>query len=267
MAHKNVVITGGASGIGRALVDYVQQQGDTPIVVDCLAADHELVLDMTKSGIFYVSADVSSADSVKVAFDMIGRYLGGGCREGLSAIALASAETACNSIHNISKNIDVLINNAGITRDGLALRLSESDWDAVLAVNLKGTFLCSQQALKRMIRQEKSYIINIASVVGIHGNAGQANYAASKAGIIALTKTLAQEYASRNVLVNAIAPGFIQTAMTDRLSPAVKDLALSRIALKRFGTADDVAQLVGFLMSGRADYITGQVIALDGGMF
>ncbi len=245
MSHKNVVITGGASGIGRAIVDYVKQQGDTPFVIDCLAADHPLVQALTSSGIFYISADVSSADSVKKAFDIIGQYL----------------ET------QQSKKIDVLINNAGITRDGLVLRLSELDWDAVLSVNLKGAFLCSQQALKRMIRQEKSYIVNIASVVGIYGNPGQANYAASKAGIIALTKTLAQEYAARNVLVNAIAPGFIQTAMTDRLSPAIKDLAQSRIALKRFGNPADIAQLAGFLTSGKADYITGQVISLDGGMF
>ena len=159
------------------------------------------------------------------------------------------------------------MNNAGVTRDTLAIRMNESDWDAVLDVNLKGTFFCSQQALKRMIKQPKSYIINISSIVGIHGNAGQANYAASKAGIIALTKTLAQEYASRNVLVNAIAPGFIQTSMTDKLPESAKQMALDHIALKRFGQPDDVANLIDFLTSERADYITGQTIELTGGMF
>lgn len=236
MMSKNVVVTGGASGIGRIIVAHVQEQGDTPIVLDCLAPDHEAVIRLSDRGIAYVRADVSSDASVKEAFSSIDK-------------------------------VDVLINNAGITRDGLALRLSEADWDAVLAVNLKGAFLCSQQALKRMIRQDKSYIINISSIVGIHGNPGQANYAASKAGLIALTKTLAQEYASRNIMINAIAPGFIQTAMTDRLSPEIQEKILSRIALKRFGQPEDIAHLISFLISGRADYLTGQVICLDGGMF
>lgn len=249
MEHKNVVITGGLGGIGCALVSHVQQQGDTPIVIDCLPLDNPAVGQLTQAGIFYIAADISSADSVKKVFEQIDQYL------------------AQQKNQNKSSCLDVLINNAGVTRDGLALRLSEADWNTVLAVNLTGTFLCCQQALKRMIRQKKSYIINVASVVGLHGNAGQVNYAASKAGIVALTKTLAQEYAARNVMVNAIAPGFIQTAMTDRLPEAVKDLALSRIALKRFGTPDDVAALTLFLTSGKADYLTGQVIALDGGMF
>jgi len=234
--NKNVIVTGGASGIGRAIVAYVKQQGDTPIVIDCLAPDHEAVTLLKAQNIVYLRADVSSGDSVKEAFSCIDR-------------------------------IDVLVNNAGIARDGLALRLSESDWDTVLAVNLKGAFLCSQQALKRMIRQDKSYIINISSIVGLHGNPGQANYAASKAGLIALTKTLAQEYASRNIMVNAIAPGFIKTPMTERLSLEVQENILARIALKRFGTPEDIAYLISFLISGHADYITGQVISLDGGMF
>lgn len=234
--NKYVVVTGGASGIGRTIVEQIKNQGDFPIVIDRLPADHEAVASLAHEHIPYHQADIASDQSVKEAFAQIER-------------------------------IDALINNAGITRDGLALRLSESDWDAVLSVNLKGAFLCSQQALKRMIRQDKSYIINIASVVGLHGNSGQANYAASKAGLIALTKTLAQEYASRNIIVNAIAPGFIQTPMTDKLSTEIKNQILSRIALKRFGTPHDIAHLISFLLSGYADYITGQVITLDGGMF
>ena len=144
--------------------------------------------------------------------------------------------------------------------------MHKEDWDAVQNVNLRGTFFCSQQALKKMIRQQKSYIINISSIVGLTGNPGQVNYAASKAGIIAVTKTLAREYGSRNVLINAIAPGFIQTRLTDSLSDSVKEKAKSLIALRRFGTPLDVAKLIMFLSSGDADYITGQVLCIDGGI-
>lgn len=240
---KNVVITGGASGIGRVIVDYLKELGARPIVLDCLPQDHDAVKQLQQQDIFYVQTNVADRQSVIAAFEKINEYVG-----------------------TQSAGIDVLVNNAGITRDGLALRLSEQDWDAVVDVNLKGTFLCSQQALKYMVRQSKSYIVNIASVVGVHGNPGQVNYAASKAGVIALTKTLAQEYASRNVLVNAIAPGFIQTAMTDRLSADVQQAIKERIALQRFGDPMDVAYLVAFFISGHADYMTGQVVHLDGGM-
>jgi 3-oxoacyl-[acyl-carrier protein] reductase len=159
-----------------------------------------------------------------------------------------------------------LINNAGVTRDGLALRMSETDWNMPFDVNVKGAFLCSQQALKRMIKLPISYIINMSSIVGLYGNPGQANYAASKAALIGLTKSLAQEYAARNVLVNAIAPGFIQTAMTDALPEAIKQKALDHIPLKRFGQPADVANLVAFLTSGQADYLTSQLFVVSGGM-
>jgi 3-oxoacyl-[acyl-carrier protein] reductase len=163
-------------------------------------------------------------------------------------------------------SLDVLVNNAGIARDGLALRMSESDWDVVLDVNLKGAFFCAQKALKKMVKQKRSYIINMSSVVGLCGNPGQVNYAASKSGLIAVTRTLAKEYASRNILVNAIAPGFIETELTSKLPDMVKEQALGHIPLKRFGTPDDVAQVVSFLTSGNADYITGHVFCVDGGM-
>jgi 3-oxoacyl-[acyl-carrier protein] reductase len=214
-------------------VEKTIERGDTVFVLDCV--DNPVV----KKNFHYIQTDVSSVDSIKKAF---------------------------KKIYSKTNSIDLLVNNAGIARDNIALRLKESDWDSVLDVNLKGAFFCAQQALTKMIRQEKSYIINISSVVGLTGNPGQVNYASSKAGIIAMTKTLAREYASRNVLVNAIAPGFIVTRLTDKLPDAIKEQAKNLIPLKRFGTPADVADLVLFLSSGNADYITGQVIKVDGGM-
>lgn len=236
MHQRNALVTGGLRGIGRAIAETLLARGDRVFVFDYVDSQHEDVIKLTATGITYLRVDVSSQSSIADGFSLI------------------------------PSSLDILVNNAGITRDGLALRLSESDWDAVIDVNLKGAFLCSQHALKRMLKQDKSYIINIASIVGIHGNPGQANYAASKAGIIALTKTLAQEYGSRNVLVNAIAPGFISTPMTDKLPETVKQKAREMIPVKRFGTPDDVAQVVAFLSSGNADYVTGAVIEVAGGM-
>ncbi len=162
--------------------------------------------------------------------------------------------------------IDVLVNNAGITRDGLIARMSEEDFDAVVGINLKGTFNCCKAAAKPMMKQRRGRIINMSSIVGIAGNAGQANYAASKAGVIGLTKSLAKELARRNITVNAIAPGFIATDMTDALTDAQRDEISSRIGLGRLGEAADVAALAAFLASPAASYITGQVIAVDGGL-
>ncbi len=162
--------------------------------------------------------------------------------------------------------IDVLVNNAGITRDGLIARMSEEDFDAVVGINLKGTFNCCKAAAKPMMKQRRGRIINMSSIVGIAGNAGQANYAASKAGVIGLTKSLAKELARRNITVNAIAPGFIATDMTDALTDAQRDEISSRIGLGRLGEATDVAALAAFLASPAASYITGQVIAVDGGL-
>ena len=161
----------------------------------------------------------------------------------------------------------VLVNNAGITRDNIAVRMGEDDWDAVLDVNLKGAFLMSRAALKYMMKARAGRIVNITSVVGQMGNAGQANYAASKSGLIGLTKSLAREYASRNVLVNAVAPGFVQTPMTDELAQDAKTKLLAMIPLARFAKPADIAAAVLFLAGGQSAYITGQVIAVNGGLY
>lgn len=164
-------------------------------------------------------------------------------------------------------HVDILVNNAGITRDNLILRMSEDEWDAVLNTNLKGAFLCTKAAVKIMMKQRYGRIVNMASVMGVVGNAGQANYSASKGGLIALTKTTAKELGSRGITANAVAPGFIQTAMTDVLSEEVRELMKKQIPLARLGSADDVARVVLFLASDDASYVTGQVIHVDGGLF
>jgi 3-oxoacyl-[acyl-carrier protein] reductase len=162
--------------------------------------------------------------------------------------------------------VDILVNNAGITRDGLFLRMKEEDWDAVINVNLKGTFNACKSVSRVMLKARKGKIINIGSVIGVMGNAGQANYAASKAGVIALAKSLAREFASRNITVNAVAPGYIKTAMTDKLSDEVKNKILEAVPLNRMGSPTDVANVCLFLASKEADYVTGQTILVDGGM-
>ena len=189
---------------------------------------------------FVVPIDMGSAESIK------------------QAIATAAEEFG---------RIDILVNNAGITRDGLALRMKKEDWDAVIAANLTGSFLAIQQVLHGMMRERWGRIINISSVVAEAGNPGQANYVASKAGLIGLTKTLAQEMASRNITVNAVAPGFIETDMTAALSPETKDNMLGHIPLRRFGKTEDIAAAVRFLASEEAGYITGHVLDVNGGMY
>jgi 3-oxoacyl-[acyl-carrier protein] reductase len=237
----NILVTGGLQGIGKGIVKALQTRGDKTFIFDYVGENDSRVRDLVSSGSKYFQVDVSDTQSIKNGFEQLYAIIG-------------------------TEPLDALVNNAGVARDNLVLRMSEQEWDQVLDVNLKGTFFCSQQAIKRMIKQQKSYIINLSSIVAFSGNPGQANYAASKAGIVALTKTLAQEYASRNVIVNAIAPGFIQTQMTEKLSDNVKNYALERIPLKRFGQVEDIANLVLFLTSGHADYVTGQVIGVNGGM-
>lgn len=244
----NVLLTGGLGGIGKGIIDVLGTRGDKLFVFDCFDADDPRVVPLLEKNVYYQHVDIANITSIKDGFAKLDQALAG-------------------------QPLHALINNAGITRDTLAIRMQEPDWDDVMNINLKGSFFCAQQALIRMMRAPaithhgtKGYIVNMASIVGLKGNPGQANYAASKAGLVALTKTLASEYAGRNIVVNAIAPGFIQTPMTEKLSDKTKEIILSRIALNRFGSVNDVAQLVAFLTSGNADYITGQVISVDGGM-
>lgn len=239
---KLALVTGGAQGIGLAISEQLAGEGAHVVIGDV-----------------QLEAAEKSAEAIRVA--------GGSA----SAVRLdvsnrADVEKAFESIVEKHKLLDILVNNAGITRDGLLLRMKEEDWDRVMAINLKGCFLCSQQAAKQMIKQRSGAMVNIASIVGLMGNYGQANYSASKAGLIGLTKTVAREVASRGVTVNAVAPGFIDTAMTQSLDEKVKEKLLEQIPLGRLGTAKDVALCVSFLASDRAKYITGQVIGINGGM-
>lgn len=239
---KTAIITGSARGIGRMIALELASQGAN-IVVSDLNEDSgkEVVAAIKSQGVesIWVKSDVSKSEEAnKLIQDTLDKF----------------------------GQIDILVNNAGITRDNLIMRMSEDEWDMVLAVNLKGAFNCIKAATRTFMKQRSGRIINIASVVGQMGNAGQANYAASKAGIIGLTKSVAKELASRNVCVNAVAPGFIQTVMTDNLPEKAKEALLNAIPLGRLGLAEDVAKVVGFLSDERSSYITGQVINVDGGM-
>ena len=242
LKNRVAVVTGGARGIGREIALLFAKEGADIAICD-------------------VNAETASA--TKTEIEALGRQ----------AIAETVDVTKSNQVDEFVqktldkfRKIDILVNNAGITRDSLLVRMSESDWDLVLAVNLKGAFNCTKAVSKIMMKQRDGRIVNIASIIGIMGNAGQANYAASKGGLIALTKTVAKELASRNVRANAIAPGFIQTDMTAKLSDEVKGEMLKYVPLSKFGTVRDVANLALFLVSDDSSYITGQVIQVDGGM-
>ncbi|MBI4826510.1 MAG: 3-oxoacyl-[acyl-carrier-protein] reductase [Nitrospirae bacterium] len=240
---KNALVTGSAQGIGLAIALAMAKEGANICIAD-IKVDNtgDIVNDINKTGVRCVSTrlDVSGRESVTNAF-----------------------ETFINEFGSL----DILVNNAGITRDSLALRMKEDDWDAVININLKGTFLCSKEAIKIMSKQRSGKIINISSVVAFTGNPGQINYSASKAGVIGLTKTIAKEYAGRGIRVNAIAPGFIQTAMTEALPEKVKEDMKNAIPLREFGTPEDVANACVFLASNESDYLTGQVIHVNGGMY
>lgn len=238
---QHAIVTGGMGKIGRAIAQQLHLRGNKVTLFDCLPEDDARV-QIREPYFQYQYVDVGSHNSIQEAFNKFFSKL------------------------STQEYLSVLVNNAGITNDKLAIRLSEHDWDSVLDINLKGLFFCAQHALKHMIAKKRGYIINLGSVVGLSGNAGQSSYAASKAGIHALTKTLAQEYGTRSILINAIAPGFINTPMTQKLPPSVQELIRNRIALKRFGEAEEVAHLVDFLTSGKADYITGQIFCIDGGL-
>ena len=224
-----------------------------------------ICLELAKAGAKIAVADYVEEAAKAVADEVISA---GGEALALKANVAdpADVEQMVNSTVDKFGKVDILVNNAGITRDNLILRMSEAEWDAVLDTNLKGTFNCTKAVSKLMLRQRSGKIVNVASVMGIIGNAGQANYSASKGGVIALTKTTAKELGSRGINVNAVAPGFIQTVMTEEMPEQAKQTFEKQIPLERLGTPDDVAKVVAFLCSGAASYITGQTINVDGGM-
>ncbi|MDK0933027.1 3-oxoacyl-[acyl-carrier-protein] reductase [Clostridium perfringens] len=243
LKDKVAIVTGGTRGIGRAIALKLADQGAN-IVINYRNSDKEAeelksILEGKGVKVLTVKCDISNFEDSKNLMDK--------CKE-------------------VFGKIDILVNNAGITKDTLIMRMKEEDFDNVIDVNLKGTFNCAKHASAIMLKQRFGKIINMTSVVGIAGNAGQVNYAASKAGVIGLTKSLAKELGSRGITVNAVAPGFINTDMTASLSEKVKEEASKNIPLKRLGDPEDVANLVGFLASDASNYITGQVINVDGGM-
>jgi len=242
LTGKNALITGGGRGIGKSIALTLGKHGATAILCDLDEnLGNEAVADLAAAGI--------KADFFKV-----------------NAADYNDVESVVAKIIDKYKAIDILVNNAGITRDQLLIKMTESEWDAVIAVNLKGTFNFTKALYRPMMKQKSGKMINIASIIGIMGNAGQSNYAASKAGIIGFTKSIARELGPRGVCVNAIAPGFIKTAMTDALKDEIKNQMLEQIPLKKFGLPEDVANAVLFLASDLSDYITGHVLNVSGGM-
>tara|TARA_B110000438_G_scaffold25092_1_gene23477 strand:- start:1178 stop:1918 length:741 start_codon:yes stop_codon:yes gene_type:complete len=240
--QKVALVTGGGQGIGRVIADNLAKMGAHTVLGDINLENAEKAAKNIRDNGGKATAvllNVMDPVNVRQVFDLIGKEF---------------------------KPLDILVNNAGITKDGLFIRMKEDDWDRVLAVNLKGSFLCGQQAAKQMMKQRSGSIVNIASIVGIMGNPGQANYSASKAGLIGLTKTMARELAPRNITVNAIAPGFIDTDMTRVLDDKIRDKLIEQIPLARLGLPVDIAHSVAFLVSGQSNYITGQVINVNGGM-
>lgn len=243
LSGKTAIVTGGSRGIGKAIALKLAEKGAN-IVVNYTSNSNmaeETVNEIKNMGreALAIKADVSNPDDVK------------------------------NLVKEVEKSfssIDILVNNAGITRDTLLIRMKDDDWDKVMNVNLKGTFLCTKLVGKKMMKQRSGRIVNITSVVGIIGNAGQANYSASKAGVIGFTKSTAKELSSRGINVNAVAPGFIQTEMTEKLSEEVVDNYAKNIPLGKLGKPEDVANVVAFLCSQESAYLTGQVINVDGGM-
>jgi 3-oxoacyl-[acyl-carrier protein] reductase len=241
LSSKTALVTGGAQGIGEGICRQLHQAGARVIVADL---DEEVAQE--------VASDLGNDDrAVAMKADVS---------------SLESVEKMVEAVIEKFSSIDILVNNAGIARDNFIVRMKEKDWDSVLTVNLKGIFYCIRTILPHMIKQRSGKIINISSVVALIGNPGQANYSASKSGMIGLTKSVAKEVASRGIMVNAIAPGFIETPMTDKLSSSAREIFLKNVPLKRGGTPEDISRVVLFLASELADYITGQVINVDGGM-
>ncbi len=242
LKDKVAIVTGGAQGIGEAIARKLASEGASIALVDVNYEKAKATADdIKKSGVDTEAYKTDVSNTIEV-------------------------EGIVNKIFDRFKKIDILVNNAGITRDTLLLRMTEKDWDLVININLKGVFNFTKAVTKIMAKQRNGSIINISSVVGLFGNAGQANYSASKAGVIGLTKTTAKEFAGRNIRANAVAPGFIRTAMTDKLSQDVINKYLENIPMKTLGTPDDVANTVLYLASDLSSYVTGEVIRVDGGL-
>ena len=243
LENKVAVITGASRGIGRAIAELLAQQGADVVCGDRLQQQAE-----------ETAANIAKATGRRTS----------GCLVDVADHESAKGFIEC-ALENFGK-IDILINNAGITRDNLLMRISEEDWDSVLNVNLKGAYNCCKAVLRPMMKQRYGRIVNITSVVGLSGNAGQTNYSASKAGLIGFTKSLAKEVGSRNITVNAVAPGYVTTVLTDVLSEEYKQAAIKATPMGRLGTPEDIAYAVAFLVSDQASFITGQVLSVDGGM-
>ena len=242
-AGKTAVVTGGSRGIGRAICEELARGGAN--VVLCYAGRAE-----------------AAQETVTACEDLGAKALAVQCNVADEAQVKALMDAAVKEFGRI----DILVNNAGVTRDGLVMMMKEADFDAVIDTNLKGTFLCMKAVSRIMMKQRYGRIVNLSSVVGLRGNAGQVNYAASKAGVVGMTKSLAKELASRGVTVNAVAPGFIETDMTAAMPQAAKDAMMPTIPMQRLGAPEDVAKAVAFLASDEAAYVTGQGLAVDGGM-
>ncbi len=240
---KTVIVTGGCRGIGLAIVEKFASEGAKVYAVDFRIPEDGRQLisdDNIAAKVAVKQADVTNLDNVQQVFDEIIKEAG---------------------------SVDVLVNNAGITRDNLLIRMSEQEWDAVIDTNLKGTFICTKAISRQMMSQRNGRIINIGSIVGTIGNAGQANYSSSKAGVIGFTKSIARELASRNILVNCVAPGYVRTPMTDKLTDEQKQKFIDNIPLKKIAEPDDIANVAAFLASSDASYLTGQIIHVNGGLY
>jgi 3-oxoacyl-[acyl-carrier protein] reductase len=244
LKDKISIVTGGARGIGAKICEELLKEGATVYIFDVNDKEGKEAAGRLQSAYgdkraYFFNVDITDENEVKKTIDEIVKVQG---------------------------RIDILVNNAGITIDNLIMRMNLADWKKVIEVNLTGAFICSKHVVKNMIKKRSGKIINISSIVGVHGNAGQCNYSASKAGIIGFTKSLAKEVASRNVMVNAVAPGYIQTEMTHKLDESIKEKLMSLIPAGKLGSVDDVAKAVLFLAGEDSDYITGIVLNVDGGM-